>query len=116
MFYTSARLIGNYPAVDLFALREAGLKPHPEDAPYSTYSLEYYVEYSRLDGDGKVHHGLRHKWNVTKDGFPTKANMRKWCDGHDRLAWSRDIELLTVKASLRRCSNGEVMAEWSLDA
>lgn len=110
----SQRLISNYKAVDLFQLKQAGNKPHPVDSPYSTYSLEYYVEYTTMCGALRFHPGIRHKWNVLKDGFPTRANLRKWCNAHDATAEAANVELLTVKACLRRCSNGEVMAEVEL--
>jgi hypothetical protein len=108
------RLISNYKAVDLFQLRQAGNRSHPVDSPYSTFSLEYYVEYTTMCSALKFHPGIRHKWNVLKDGFPTPHNLRKWCREHDQKAEEAGHELLTVKAALRRCSNGEVMAEVEL--
>lgn len=112
--FANQRLISNYKAVDLFQLRQAGNRPHPVDSPYSTYSLEYYVEYTTMCGALKLHSGIRHKWNVLTNGFPSKGNLRKWCAEHDNTAYRAGVELLTVKACLRRCSNGEVMAEVEL--
>jgi hypothetical protein len=108
------RLISNYKAVDLFQLRQGGYGQHPVDSPYSTYSLEYYVEYTTMCSDLRYHTGIRHKWNVVKDGFCNRGNLQKWCREHEHVAHNGKVELLVVVAALRRCSNGEVMAEVEL--
>jgi hypothetical protein len=108
--YTSP-LLSNYDAVVLMGLREAGNKPFNPKSTLSTYALEYFVEYTTLNDALRYNPGLRHPWNVLKDGFPTSGNLATWSRNHELHARDCGVNILVCAASLYRSSNGEKVAE-----
>lgn len=104
-------LISNYYAVDMFALSESRQRAEkPPTRPYTTYDLTYFVSYSVMGENLKIHHSIHHKWNVEIDGFPTKARLRKWCQKHEYCAERRGNTILVVAADIISTTTREKVA------
>lgn len=113
----STDLVSDYVAVDLFQLREAGLPrgDKPKRA-YSTYDLEFYVEYVTQDKLGRLHTGFRHRWNCSPPrdaldmhhcGPANESALRRWMRNYNVQAAPQQVQC--VMAFIVRASNGEVM-------
>lgn len=111
-------LLSKYCEVDLFALREAGLRAFKPSEVISTYSLEYFVEYTTLCADEhckecaaqRFHPGIHFLWNVRKYGLPTRGNLGRWARQHE--FYALPAEIMVIRAAIRRCNTGEVICDF----